>query len=1166
MIRWLKILLSTLALCAILGVGALVWVVTDTQRLKPFIETLVTNATARPLKINGELNVSIGRIVTVRAEDIDWLNPPWSSQPVMLHIDEIEVSIDLYSIKEGPITITNGEAKGAQLFFEWIDGQPMNWDMRDASAPPSNTHLQPIPLALLQAQLNDVQLTFVHPALPTRLVFDISEASESQSGDNSLGIVASAALNDTEFDLRGEIGPFPELVIAGAVNYSVTVTNANASLKSRGRFDDLASIESPDVELQYSTPDIRAVLKTFDLEPFTSGPVEVDARLITEAKTIDLDVTGIAGEFKVSALLKTTNLTELSDLTLRVSSEGPSAHELGRLAGVTGLPASPYAINIDADRTEEGLKVSRLSAKTQGLSLEGSGIARKLPELRNFDLELAVKAESFRTLGRFARIESLPDLPFSLIAKATADDNPLDTVSGNIELGNTSAVFKSGISHNADFAQSTLKATINSADAREIITFYGLEPDAALPTELTFSSTLKSNEIEIDSAQLNVLDNDVATSGSVSLSPELALNLNVIASGDNLNQTVNLYLPNTDSLTLPAKPWGIDAKFGYRDSELSINTKSARVGDDEVGFNGDVRLVSPIPVIDALVAAKGDNLAASLAFIGIEYIPAKPYAATARLKVAENSIAVSDIDATLNDDRLTGSLVSAWPERPEDIQFDVELAGNNLRETIRKIDTYIPPDSDYEAKARGEYSEQAIRFDNFDARFGDARIGINGSIHLDPEKGKQQLDVTLSGPRLSDLGEFEALAFRPLPFSLSATLAGTRNDLVIRDFDANVKDSDLHGSIRIELLERPMITTKLTSNRTNLDTVLARIEQTPISNEDTNPLPEDGTSTPIKRRDRGKKILSDKPINFSFLSTIDADFALVIKEFTLLGRRAQSLGIAGTLSNGFLDIPIVRGNTEYGDLKADIEIHAETMPTRVRVKAAATNAVFSTTGMSKEDVSKLPRHNLVTRFTSEGDSAKELGAMVSGYFWMRGSDGMLPASNLSLLVGDLLTQIIETLNPFAKKQEFAPVRCDAVYLEAKDGIIQTSPAMILQTDRLSIVAAGEVNLKTEKINIGFRTSPLKGIGVSASDLVNPFIKLGGSLANPTLVLDPTSTVINGGAAFMTMGASLLATSMWNRWIISKDACQRMAKAAEKIRRKINPEHMPKMPKSENLQQ
>ena len=79
----------------------------------------------------------------------------------------------------------------------------------------------------------------------------------------------------------------------------------------------------------------------------------------------------------------------------------------------------------------------------------------------------------------------------------------------------------------------------------------------------------------------------------------------------------------------------------------------------------------------------------------------------------------------------------------------------------------------------------------------------------------------------------------------------------------------------------------------------------------------------------------------------------------------------------------------------------------------------------------------------------------------------------------------------------------------------------------------------------FNSKQRKGLGISASDLVNPFIKIGGTLAAPAIELDPTSTVVKGGLAVATMGISILANSLAGRYLSSKDPCGDAQKAIDK---------------------
>jgi hypothetical protein len=74
--------------------------------------------------------------------------------------------------------------------------------------------------------------------------------------------------------------------------------------------------------------------------------------------------------------------------------------------------------------------------------------------------------------------------------------------------------------------------------------------------------------------------------------------------------------------------------------------------------------------------------------------------------------------------------------------------------------------------------------------------------------------------------------------------------------------------------------------------------------------------------------------------------------------------------------------------------------------------------------------------------------------------------------------------------------------------------------------------------------PRKGLGISLSNLVNPYIKVTGTLAKPSLVLDPESVLIEGGVAVATAGISILAKSFKDRFLSDKDPCGTALKNAD----------------------
>ena len=104
------------------------------------------------------------------------------------------------------------------------------------------------------------------------------------------------------------------------------------------------------------------------------------------------------------------------------------------------------------------------------------------------------------------------------------------------------------------------------------------------------------------------------------------------------------------------------------------------------------------------------------------------------------------------------------------------------------------------------------------------------------------------------------------------------------------------------------------------------------------------------------------------------------------------------------------------------------------------------------------------------------------------------------------------------------------------GQVVGEPIFVLNGSRLNIFANAHSDLGTEKLKVDFTTVPQKGLGISMTTLINPFIMVTGTLAQPTLTLDAESTLVKGGVAVVTGGLSILATSFKNRYLSPKDPC------------------------------
>lgn len=132
--------MATMATALLLAIAAIVWAINDTDRIKGLLETFVTNLTDRPFRINGDFDFSIGREITVRAENIEWSNAPWSSQPTMLTAAKATVSLDVLSLVDQPILISNAVVSDVRLDFEWDQNGLSNWYLADPERKTRSKH------------------------------------------------------------------------------------------------------------------------------------------------------------------------------------------------------------------------------------------------------------------------------------------------------------------------------------------------------------------------------------------------------------------------------------------------------------------------------------------------------------------------------------------------------------------------------------------------------------------------------------------------------------------------------------------------------------------------------------------------------------------------------------------------------------------------------------------------------------------------------------------------------------------------------------------------------------------------------------------------------------------------------------------------------------------
>ena len=119
--------------------------------------------------------------------------------------------------------------------------------------------------------------------------------------------------------------------------------------------------------------------------------------------------------------------------------------------------------------------------------------------------------------------------------------------------------------------------------------------------------------------------------------------------------------------------------------------------------------------------------------------------------------------------------------------------------------------------------------------------------------------------------------------------------------------------------------------------------------------------------------------------------------------------------------------------------------------------------------------------------------------------------------------------------------CTIARADIVNGEVTVKP-VVLQTEKVTITAEGNIDLRSEKLLLDFNTRPRKGIGVSPGMFTNPLIRLEGTLVSPRIGVGAKG-VASGALAAATGGATVIAGGVVDRMQGEQDICTKTLEEA-----------------------
>jgi uncharacterized protein involved in outer membrane biogenesis len=159
---------------------------------------------------------------------------------------------------------------------------------------------------------------------------------------------------------------------------------------------------------------------------------------------------------------------------------------------------------------------------------------------------------------------------------------------------------------------------------------------------------------------------------------------------------------------------------------------------------------------------------------------------------------------------------------------------------------------------------------------------------------------------------------------------------------------------------------------------------------------------------------------------------------------------------------------------------------------------------------------------TSGNSLHQMAANSNGKIQLSINQARM-GTNFLNDAGDFVVTLLDSMNPMRKKTSETVLECAVAYLPINNGQVNIANTVGAETDRLDVVLAGSINLKTEAVNLTINPREKSGL-TTGLDLAG-LVKMGGTLTNPKAGINQAGVVnsaVSVGLGFLTGGVSILA--------------------------------------------
>ena len=1209
--KWLLFLTGLFAV----GIAVLLY---NPGLVKGPLERYLSELAGYRISLEGELEIDPGRLTELTAANIHISGPGWADRQDLISVGKLRLALNTRSLFEDIVVIDLLQVDNLQLNLETDANGVGNW-IRASAPPPEGKENDKAGggqfVIFNNIRLNEARLRYKNGEKDTEHILQIASLDQHQQPDGMLQIILDGALNERPIKLAGSIGPYENLLGGHDVIYSASGHFGTLEFTGNGQIDDLLAPRRPQFSLEMQGPNIDDITTMLDIDDLGTGEFSLLARGDKVNDHFETGINGEIGDITLDISATASDLSQLDELDLSLSINGPSLGSFTRVFGIKNWPDKPFSLKGEVNRIGGTLNISDLNLRIGGSELILDALLSNFPHLDASRIKLSVTGDDVTQFRDLLGISGIATGPFEIHGKLDVSAEEVELLHVEVKTSLGQATLSGTLGEAPTYAGSKLHLHLDGNNAHTFMSAFNIDalpeepfsldtqidtverglflqrgvlvtigderlelggyvafapggegtdlearlsgqhlarmlqrlvgdnevPD--LPYDLSGRVRLVKEGVWLEDVKAAYTDIELGVNGLINLDDQLlGTRLDFQINGDNFS-SLSQFKAVGDSLDVfvPGQTYQANGEFTIEKNGWKLNDVSGRIGKTNLNFNSLISNQPEWAGSSIRFSIKGPDLHGLLAEQDESGLPPGAFEANGRVLLSADTLSINDFsfETAMAHGKLDLDL--GWPVGSDiNAGFDVNVWGDDIRHLLPSKGVFKPVKAAYKIRAIGRKRGKLISIKQFDADIGNLQVKAKGKVDDKPANETADIAFSATSTDLSALGRLNGDLLPAMALEFKTDFKGNARRFVLNNFNATLGESHVAGMLDVSLEgSKPDIKLTANSNYIDIRPLMA------LSGSD------DETVTTQNQT----RLIPAIPLPLDALAKADINIKLNIAELRHRGDSMKNVIIEAETRAGSLRIPRLSLQGPRGEFRAALSviptgaIKAGARIAEVKVDLSAEKMVFNFSGQPQDKLSQVPEIDIELHASGKGGNLQEVAGSINGSLYLGSKGGTLEGVDLTVLDTFILEEVFSLIMPKTDTRDDLELSCVAAILDIKDGLVKTDPALAFTTSRITLISKGTVDLKTEKIHLNFNAIPNNALKISASELFNPYILVGGTLSKPDVGLDPAKVLLHGSVAIGTAGISILAKGLIDRVGNTVPLCEEMLKQIQQKKRR-----------------